>query len=154
MPSRNLVGFTHRVVSGLVFCRLRTNRPCRKTALLHYGPAQTRIGVATQTIDSALADRTESSQSSPRVVRSGRARRLTPAHRNASRRRSTTGLQFCVARIFTVVRDAKLDPWTQPMRVGREWRVHSHVEARSAARVEPRSLRLDPADELDFKAPM
>jgi pimeloyl-ACP methyl ester carboxylesterase/predicted GNAT family acetyltransferase len=67
---------------------------------------------------------------------------------NAEARRD---YNFAVARIFTVVRDAKLDPWTQPMRVGasREfsltWKRDPRPEWNLAL------YQLIPADELNLK---
>ena len=67
---------------------------------------------------------------------------------NAEARRA---YNFAVARIFSVVRDAKLDPWTHPMRVGANgeftltWKRDPRPEWNLAF------YDLIPADELDFK---
>src|SRR5438132_975060 len=107
--------------------------------------------VATQTIDSALAEE----KKQPIVALGGfiAAARdsLRQLDRNPSNVEARRAYNFAVARIFTVVRDAKLDPWTQPMRVGAKgeftltWKRDPRPEWNLAL------YDLVPADELDFK---
>src|SRR6266436_1542473 len=106
---------------------------------------------ATQTIDSALAEE----QKQPMVALGGfvAAARdaLRQLDRNPSDAEARRAYNFAVARIFTVVRDAKLDPWTQPMRVGANgeftltWKRDPRPEWNLAL------YDLIPADELNFK---
>ncbi len=76
---------------------------------------------------------------------------LRQLDRNPANAEARRAYNFAVARIFTVVRDAKLDPWTQPMRVGVNgeftltWKRDPRPEWNLAL------YDLVPADELDFK---
>src|SRR5881398_1680806 len=107
--------------------------------------------VATQAIDSALAEE----KKQPIVALGGfiAAARdsLRQLDRNPANAEARRAYNFAVARIFTVVRDAKLDPWTQPMRVGANgeftltWKRDPRPEWNLAL------YDLIPADELDFK---
>src|SRR5437867_10346994 len=106
---------------------------------------------ATQTIDSALAEE----KKQPIVALGG----FVAAARDALRRldrnpadaEARHDYNFAVARIFTVVRDAKLDPWTHPMRIGANgeytltWKRDPRPEWNLAL------YDLIPADELNFK---
>jgi pimeloyl-ACP methyl ester carboxylesterase len=58
---------------------------------------------------------------------------------------------FAVARIFTVVRDAKLDPWTQPMRVGVNGEFTLTWKRDPRPERNPALYDLIPADQLNFK---
>src|SRR5206468_6175692 len=106
---------------------------------------------ATQTIDSALAEE----QKQPTVALGGfvaaaqdALRRLDRNPANAEARRD---YNFAVARIFTAIRDGKLDPWTHPIRVGANgeytltWKRDPRPEWNLAL------YELVPADDLDFK---
>ncbi|PYJ15155.1 MAG: hypothetical protein DME96_14300, partial [Verrucomicrobia bacterium] len=107
--------------------------------------------VATQTIDSGLAEE----KKQPIVALGG----FVAAARDALRRldrnpadaEARHDYNFAVARIFTVVRDAKLDPWTHPMRIGANgeytltWKRDPRPEWNLAL------YDLIPADELNFK---
>src|SRR5947207_7709718 len=107
--------------------------------------------VATQTIDSALAEK----KKQPIVALGGfvAAARdsLRQLDRNPANAEARHNYNFAVARIFTVVRDAKLDPWTHPMRVGANgdytltWKRDPRPEWNLAL------YDLVPAVELDFK---
>ena len=76
---------------------------------------------------------------------------LRELDRNPANAEARREYNFAVARIFTVVRDAKLDPWTKPMRVGANgeftltWKGDQNPERNLAL------YDLIPADELDFK---
>src|SRR5213592_1238244 len=106
---------------------------------------------ATQTIDSALAEE----QKQPMVALGGFVAAAQDAlrqlDRNPANAEARRDYNFSVARIFTVVRDAKLDPWTQPMRVGANgeytltWKRDPRPEWNLAL------YDLVPAYEIDFK---
>src|SRR5439155_2379104 len=106
---------------------------------------------AAQPIDSALAEE----KKQPIVALGGfvAAARdsLRQLDRNPANAEARHNYNFAVARIFTVVRDAKLDPWTHPMRVGANgqytltWKRDPRPEWNLAL------YELVPADELDFK---
>src|SRR5438067_3415191 len=107
--------------------------------------------VVTQTIDSALAeDNQQATVALGAFVAAARdsLRQLDHSPANADALRNPN---FAVARIFTVVRDAKLDPWTNPMSVGGNggytlaWRRERRPEWNLAL------YDLVPADEIDFK---
>jgi pimeloyl-ACP methyl ester carboxylesterase/predicted GNAT family acetyltransferase len=76
---------------------------------------------------------------------------LRQLDRNPANAEARRDYNFAVARIFTVVRDAKLDPWTHPVRVGANgeftltWKRDPRPEWNLAL------YDLIPADELDFK---
>src|SRR5437667_9044741 len=107
--------------------------------------------VATQTIDSALAEEKQQ----PIVALGGfvAAARdaLRQLDRNPANAEARRNYNFAVARIFTVVRDAKFDPWTHPMRIGANgeytltWKRDPRPEWNLAL------YDLIPADELNFK---
>jgi pimeloyl-ACP methyl ester carboxylesterase len=107
--------------------------------------------VATQTINGALAQE----KKQPTVVLGAfvAAARdaLRQLDRNPADAEARRAYNFAVARIFTVVRDAKLDPWTHPMRVGANgeftltWKRDPRPEWNLAL------YDLIPADQLDFK---
>src|SRR5438105_15343754 len=107
--------------------------------------------VATQTIDSALAkEKKQPIVALGEFVAAARDS-LRQLDRNPANAEARHNYNFAVARIFTVVRDAKLDPWTQPMRVGANgeytltWKRDPRPEWNLAL------YDLVPADELDFK---
>src|SRR6266516_784727 len=114
-------------------------------------PGSAADQVATQTIDRALAEE----KKQPIVALGGfvAAARdsLSQLDRNPANAEARRDYNFAVARIFTVVRDAKLDPWTHPMQVGANgeytltWKRDPRPEWNLAL------YDLIPADELDFK---
>jgi pimeloyl-ACP methyl ester carboxylesterase len=107
--------------------------------------------VATETIDRALVEE----KKQPIVALGGfvaAAREsLRQLDRNPANAEALRNYNFAVARIFSVVRDAKLQPWTQPMRVGGNgeftltWKRDPRPEWNLAL------YELIPADELDLK---
>jgi len=107
--------------------------------------------VATQTINGALSE--EKKQPIVALGEFVAAARdaLQRLDRNPADALALRDYNFAVARIFTVVRDAKLDPWTHPMRVGANgeftltWKRDPRPEWNLAL------YDLIPADELDFK---
>src|SRR5438270_11644862 len=107
--------------------------------------------IATQTIDSALAqEKTQPTVALGAFIAAARDA-LRQLDRNPANAEARRDYNFAVARIFTVVRDAKLDPWTQPMRVGANgeytltWKRDPRPEWNLAL------YDLIPADELNFK---
>lgn len=68
--------------------------------------------VATERIDRALVD--EKKQPMVDAARDS----LRQLNRNPANTGAWRSYNFVIARIFTVVRDAKSDPWTRPTRVG------------------------------------
>ncbi|TMP97043.1 MAG: alpha/beta fold hydrolase [Verrucomicrobia bacterium] len=107
--------------------------------------------VATQTIDRALVEE----KKQPIVALGGfvAAARdsLRQLDRNPANAEARRDYNFAVARIFTVVRDAKLDPWTQPMRVGANGEFTLTWKRDPRPEWDPALYDLIPADELDFK---
>ncbi len=107
--------------------------------------------VATQTINGALSE--EKKQPIVALGEFVAAARdaLRQLDRNPADAVALRDYNFAIARIFTVVRDAKLDPWTHPMRVGANgeftltWKRDPRPEWNLAL------YDLIPADELDFK---
>src|SRR5206468_3966980 len=111
------------------------------------GPNQ----VATQTIDSALTQEKQQPIVALGAFIAAARDALRQLDRNPANAEARRDYNFAVARIFTVVRDAKLDPWTQPMRVGANgkftltWKRDPRPEWNLAL------YDLVPADELNFK---
>ncbi len=76
---------------------------------------------------------------------------LTRLDRNPKDVQALRGYNFAIARMFGVIRDAKLDPWTHPLRVGTNgeltltWKRDSNPEKNLAL------YRLIPTDELTIK---
>src|SRR5438093_5585496 len=108
--------------------------------------------VATQTIDSGLAEEKKQPTVALGAFVAAARDSLRQLDRNPANPEARRDYNFAVARIFTVVRDAKLDPWTQPMRVGANgeftltWKRDPRPEWNLAL------YDLVPADELNFKA--
>src|SRR6266481_2008288 len=106
---------------------------------------------ATQTIDRALVEEKKQPNIALGAFVAAARDALRQLDRNPSDAEARRAYNFAVARIFTVVRDAKLDPWTQPMRVGANgeftltWKRDPRPEWNLAL------YDLIPADELDFK---
>src|SRR5436305_13529461 len=107
--------------------------------------------VATQTIDSGLAEEKKQPTVALGAFVAAARDSLRQLDRNPANPEARRDYNFAVARIFTVVRDAKLDPWTQPMRVGANgeftltWKRDPRPEWNLAL------YDLVPADELNFK---
>src|SRR5437660_4039515 len=106
---------------------------------------------AAQTIDIGLAEeQTQQIVALGAFIAAARDS-LRQVDRNPANTEARRDYNFAVARIFTVVRDAKLDPWTQPMRVGANneftltWKHDPRPEWNLAF------YDLIPADELNFK---
>lgn len=76
---------------------------------------------------------------------------LTQLDRNPKDVQALRGYNFAIARMFGVIRDAKLDPWTHPLRAGKNgeltltWKRDSNPEKNLAL------YRLIPTDELTIK---
>jgi pimeloyl-ACP methyl ester carboxylesterase/predicted GNAT family acetyltransferase len=111
------------------------------------GPNQ----VATQTINRALVEEKKQPIAALGGFVAAARESLRQLDRNPANAEALRAYNFAVARIFTVVRDAKLDPWTTPMRVG------ANGEFTLTRKRDPHPERnlalyeLIPADELDFK---
>src|SRR5438034_5241167 len=107
--------------------------------------------VATQTIDRALVEEKKQPTVALGAFIAAARDSLHQLDRNPSDAEARRAYNFAVARIFTVVRDTKLDPWTHPMRVGGDgeftltWKRDPRPEWNLAL------YDLIPADELDFK---
>src|SRR6266849_9389105 len=107
--------------------------------------------VATQTIDRALVEEKKQPTDALGAFVAAARDSLRQLDRNPANAEARHNYNFAVARIFTVVRGAKLDPWTQPMRVGANgeytltWKRDPRPEWNLAL------YDLIPADQLDFK---
>jgi pimeloyl-ACP methyl ester carboxylesterase/predicted GNAT family acetyltransferase len=107
--------------------------------------------VATQTVNRALVEEKKQPMVALGAFLAAARDSLRQLDRNPANAEALRNYNFAVARIFTVVRDAKLDPWTQPMRVGANgeftltWKRDPRPEWNLAL------YDLVPADELDFK---
>jgi pimeloyl-ACP methyl ester carboxylesterase/predicted GNAT family acetyltransferase len=107
--------------------------------------------VATQTVNRALVEERKQPMVALGTFVAAARESLRQLDRNPANAEALRNYNFAVARIFTVVRDAKLDPWTQPMRVGANgeftltWKRDPRPEWNLAL------YELIPADELDFK---
>jgi pimeloyl-ACP methyl ester carboxylesterase/predicted GNAT family acetyltransferase len=111
------------------------------------GPDQ----VATQTINRALVEEKKQPTVTLGAFVAAARDSLRQLDRNPANPEARRDYNFAVARIFTVVRDAKLNPWTQPMHVGANgeftltWKRDPRPEWNLAL------YDLIPADELDYK---
>src|SRR5437762_5788947 len=107
--------------------------------------------VATQTINGALTEEKKQPLVALGAFVAAARDALRQLDRNPANAEARRAYNFAIARIFTVVRDAKLDPWTHPMRVGANgeftltWKRDPRPEWNLAL------YDLIPADELDFK---
>src|SRR6266481_9416557 len=107
--------------------------------------------VATQTINRALIEERKQPIVALGAFVAAARDALHQLDRNPANTEARRDYNFAVARIFTVVRDAKLDPWTHPLRVGANgeytltWKRDPRPEWNLAL------YGLVPADELDFK---
>jgi pimeloyl-ACP methyl ester carboxylesterase/predicted GNAT family acetyltransferase len=107
--------------------------------------------VATQTINRALVgERKQPAVALGAFVAAARDS-LDKLDRNPADAEALRNYNFAVARIFTVVRDAKLDPWTQPMQVGANGEFTLTWKRDPRPERNPALYDLIPADELDFK---
>src|SRR5213075_640282 len=107
--------------------------------------------VATQTIDSALAEEKKEPMVALGSFVAAARDSLRQLDHNPANTEALRNYNFDVARIFSVVREAKLDPWTNPVQVGANgeftltWKRDPRPEWNLAL------YDLVPADELDFK---
>jgi pimeloyl-ACP methyl ester carboxylesterase/predicted GNAT family acetyltransferase len=121
----------------------------KRPAALPPGSGANRV--ATQTIDRALVEEKKQPTVALGAFVAAARDSLRQLDRNPGNAEARRDYNFAVARIFTVVRDAKLDPWTQPMRVG------ANGEFTLTWKRDPRPewnltlYDLIPADELDYK---
>src|SRR6266498_1358273 len=107
--------------------------------------------VATQTINGALTEEKKQPIVALGAFVAAAQDALRQLDRNPADAEARRAYNFAVARIFTVIRDAKLDPWTHPMRVGANgeftltWKPDPRPEWNLAF------YDMIPADELNFK---
>src|SRR5947207_4345815 len=107
--------------------------------------------VATQTINSGLAEEKKQPIVALGSFIAAARDSLRELDRNPANAEALRDYNFAVARIFTAIRDAKLDPWTHPLRVGANgeytltWKRDPRPEWNLAL------YELVPADDLDFK---
>src|SRR5438045_5356028 len=107
--------------------------------------------VATQTIDSGLTEEQKQPTVALGAFVAAARDALRKLDRNPADAEARRDYNFAVERIFTVVRDAKLDPWTHPMQVGANgeytltWKRDPRPEWNLAL------YDLIPVDELNFK---
>jgi pimeloyl-ACP methyl ester carboxylesterase/predicted GNAT family acetyltransferase len=107
--------------------------------------------VATQTINRALVEEKKQPNVALGAFIAAARDSLRELDRNPANAEALRNYNYAVARIFTVVRNAKLDPWTQPMPVGVNgeftltWKRDPRPEWNLAL------YDLIPADELNFK---
>jgi pimeloyl-ACP methyl ester carboxylesterase/predicted GNAT family acetyltransferase len=121
----------------------------KRPAALPPGSGANRV--ATQTIDRALVEEKKQPMVALGAFVAAARDSLRELDRDPANAEARRDYNYAVARIFTVVREAKLDPWTQPMRVGANseftltWKRDPRPEWNLAL------YDLIPADELDFK---
>lgn len=121
----------------------------KRPAALPPGPGPDQV--ATQTIDRALAEEKKQPMVALGAFVAAAQDSLRKLDRNPANAQALRDYNFAVARIFTVIRDAKLDPWTQPILIGANgeftltWKRDPRPEWNLAL------YDLIPADELDFK---
>src|SRR5439155_16331953 len=121
----------------------------KRPAALPPGSGANRV--ATQTIDSALAEEKQQPTVALGAFVAAARDSLRQLDRNPANAEARRDYNFAVARIFTAIRDAKLDPWTHPLRVGANgeytltWKGDPRPEWNLAL------YELVPADDLDFK---
>jgi pimeloyl-ACP methyl ester carboxylesterase len=107
--------------------------------------------VATQTIDRALPEERKQPMVALGAFVTAARESLRQLDRNPANAEARRDYNFAVARIFSVVRDAKLDPWTRPMPVGANgeftltWKRDPRPEWNLAL------YDLIPVDELSYK---
>jgi pimeloyl-ACP methyl ester carboxylesterase/predicted GNAT family acetyltransferase len=114
-------------------------------------PSSGEDQVATQTIDRALVEEKKQPTVALGAFIAAARDSLRQLDRNPANAEARRTYNFAVARIFTVVRDAKLNPWTQPMRVGANGEFTLTWKRDPRPEWNPALYDLIPADELDFK---
>src|SRR5439155_81599 len=107
--------------------------------------------------EQAIADGRQLEQSDPRraigFYLSGVETATRELRRDAKDRLAVRDYNFALSRVFAVIRDARLDPWTHPLRVpapgGGEYVLTHHPHANRLWK--PHEFDLIPADELDVR---
>jgi pimeloyl-ACP methyl ester carboxylesterase/predicted GNAT family acetyltransferase len=107
--------------------------------------------VATQTINRALVEERKQPNVALGAFVAAARDSLRQLDRNPADAEALRNYNFAVARIFTVVRDAKLDPWTRPMPVGANGEFTLTWKRDPRPEWNPALYELIPADEFDFK---
>ncbi len=107
--------------------------------------------VATQTVNRALVEEKKQPIVALGAFVAAARDSLRQLDRDPGNAEARRDYNFAVARIFTVVRDAKLDPWTHPMRVGANGEYTLTWKRDPRPERNPAFYDLIPADELDFK---
>jgi pimeloyl-ACP methyl ester carboxylesterase/predicted GNAT family acetyltransferase len=107
--------------------------------------------IATQTVNRALVEERKQPTVALGAFVAAARDSLRQLDRNPADAEALRNYNFAVARIFTVVRDAKLNPWTQPMLVGANGEFTLTYKRDPRPEWNPALYDLIPADELDFK---
>ena len=133
------------------------------TPLAKVGETKPGLGPPPATIpelrrsEQAIADGRQLEQSDPRraigFYLSGEETATRELRRDAKDRLAVRDYNFALSRVFAVIRDARLDPWTHPLRVpapgGGEYVLTHHPHANRLWK--PQEFDLIPADELDVR---
>jgi pimeloyl-ACP methyl ester carboxylesterase/predicted GNAT family acetyltransferase len=114
-------------------------------------PGSGADAVATQTVNRGLVEEKKQPMVALSAFIAAARESLRELDRNPTNLEARRTYNFAVARIFTVIRDAKLDPWTQPMRVGANGEFTLTWKRDPRTEWNPALYELIPADELDFK---
>jgi hypothetical protein len=76
---------------------------------------------------------------------------LRELNRQPANKEARDAYNFAVARIFTVIRDAKLDPWTKPLRLGGDGELTLAWKGDPRPEWNPALYDFTPADQFDTK---
>jgi pimeloyl-ACP methyl ester carboxylesterase len=107
--------------------------------------------VTTQTIDRALVEERKQPMVALGAFVAAARDSLRQLDRNPTDAEALRNYNFAVARIFTVVRNAKLDPWTQPIQVGANGEFTLTWKRDPRPEWNPALYDLIPVDELSYK---
>lgn len=128
------------------FAEVRERRPV-------YHPVRTTVG-ALVSVDKDIFDGLKRSKREPLAAMGGYLAAAQAAsgqlQRDPNDEAARDAYNFAVARIFTLIRDAKLDPWTQPLMVpsaGGDFVLTHRPDAR--AKWNPALYDFTPADQFD-----
>ena len=96
----------------------RKSRSSRKNIPGCYQPGSDRNQIAAQSIERGLAEEKKQPIAALGEYVAAVRQSLTELDRNQKNVEAMRTYNFAIARIFGVIRDAKLDPWTHPLQVG------------------------------------